>query len=101
MSVRQTLSSRGVLYSPRRLLYTGMQLTGSCVNKDRSACPATGAPRGPGLLYSPNCLELEFSEVELRIDGALRSSAIIQKQGVGVGPSQVLPFCLLRLGVYS
>jgi hypothetical protein len=32
--------------------------------------------------------------------GVLRSSAIFRYQGVGKGPSQLRPFCLLRLGVY-
>jgi len=40
--------------------------------------------------YSPKCLEVEFCE--LRVDGVLRSSAIIQNQGVEKGPSQVRPF---------
>ena len=42
----------------------------------------------------------ESPEYELRVDGVLRSSAIIQKQGVGMGPSQVRPFYVLRLSVY-
>ena len=37
---------------------------------------------------------------ELRVDGVLRSSAIVQNRGVGKGPSGRRPFCLLRLGVY-
>ena len=37
---------------------------------------------------------------ELRIDGVLRSSAIIQNQGVGNRTSQLRTFCLLRFGVY-
>jgi hypothetical protein len=40
-----------------------------------------------------------FSEV--RRHGVLRHSAIIQNQGIGIGPSQLRSFLpLLRLGVY-
>jgi hypothetical protein len=39
-----------------------------------------------------------FSEV--RPYGVLRSSAILQNQGLGRGPSRGRPFAFLRLGVY-
>jgi hypothetical protein len=40
-------------------------------------------------------VEVEFCE--LRRDGVLRSSAIIQNQGVGKGPSGLRPFCVFSL----
>ena len=41
---------------------------------------------------------LEIRQCEVRILGILGSSANIEDQGVGNGPSQVQRFCLLHLG---
>ena len=43
---------------------------------------------------------LEIRQCEVRILGILGSSANIEDQGVGNGPSQVQRFCLLHLGGY-
>jgi hypothetical protein len=50
------------------------------------------------ILYSPECVEGEFCE--LRTNGVLRSSAIIQNQGVEKGPSQLRTFSSYAFSVY-
>src|ERR671921_2470621 len=59
--------------------------------------PLPTHPNAP-CAYSPQCVESKFCEL-LRIDGVLRSSAVIQNQDVRKGPSQLRSFCLFYASV--
>jgi hypothetical protein len=55
----------------------------------------------PSSLYSPECVEYEFSEVGLPLYGVLRSLAIVQNQLLGSGLSQLPSSLRLTLACIS